>query len=51
MNKAELKKLVEQFAHLVNAIRYDNQLAPKYENKFWELVEKLPEDIKQSVIN
>jgi hypothetical protein len=51
MSKADALKLAADFAHLVSAIRYDNDLRPQDENRFWELINKLPQDIKESVIN
>jgi hypothetical protein len=51
MTKADALKMVADFAHLVSSIRYDNDLRPQDENRYWELINNLPQEIKESVIN
>jgi len=53
MNKADAIKLVEDFAHFANAFRLQNMdvWQDKDENMFWGLINRLPKDIKESVIN
>jgi hypothetical protein len=51
MSKQETMKALEDALHIINAIRYDNELDPKHENKFWDLIAKLPESVRQSIIN
>ena len=53
MNKADAIKLVEDFAHFANSFRLQNMdvWQDKDENRFWELINRLPKEIKESVIN
>jgi hypothetical protein len=57
MKKADLEKLVEELAHVANGLRSEllDHLAhdetPQSENDFWGAIQKLPEEMRSSVIN
>ena len=50
ISKVEAIKLLHEAMCTINSIRYDNTLQAKDEESFWNLVKKIPQDMRESVI-
>jgi hypothetical protein len=52
MTKKDAIKLLENFAHLANSMQLHCESVPVESiNEFWDLIDQLPSDIRESVIN